>query len=303
MKKIVTIGGGTGQFMLLSGLRKKDVDLTALVSMVDDGGSTGELRDEFGVLPAGDLRRCLTALSKDSGVLRELFEYRFENDCVGNRIIAAVENIVGKENYVQELGRILNIDGKVLPITIDNTHVYAETNKGKKLNGQLEVSYNLENNEKIEKIWLEPRAYIFKDAAEEIRKADLIVICPGDLYGSILPNFLVKGMKQVLKKTNAKIIYVCNLVTKQGTHNFKASDFKKEIEKYVKVDKVICNIKKPTKKVVDKYKKEDSYFVQPDLKDAMKKDLLDEYQSGKTKGKVIARHNPEKTSRAIMSLI
>ena len=303
MKKIVTIGGGTGQYTLLRGLKNYDIDLTALVSMVDDGGSTGKLRDEFGYLPAGDLRRCLVALSEDSGVLRNIFEHRIGKDCVGNMIIAALQDIT-KEKYVQELGKILRIKGNVLPITINNSRLFAETSSGKKLNSQVEVSYNVNSDEKIEKIYLKPKAFIFNQAAESIRNADLIVICPGDLYGSIIPNFLVDGVSEAIKQSKAKLIYICNLVTKQGTHNFKASDFIKEIERYLEknIDYIILNTKKPAQKVVDKYKGEDSDFIIPDIsgENIIREELLVEYPSD---NKILARHDEEKTARLIMSLV
>ncbi len=305
LRTITTIGGGTGQYTLLRGLKNYDINLTAIVSMMDDGGSTGKLRDEFGVLPPGDLRRCLVALSRESKSLRELFEYRFGKDCVGNMILAALQEIVGKERYVQEAARILNTSGTVFPITTDETNIFGKTNKGKELKGQLEVSYNIDEDEVIEKIWLDPEAFISEKAAGALRKSDLIVICPGDLFGSIIPNFLVKGFKKALKNSEARIVYVCNLVTKQGSYEFGASDFVKKIEKYInrKIDILVLNKKKPTQKIVDKYKGENSYFVTPDLDkintDIIKGDLLLEHKSN---GKIIARHDPDKTAKLIMKL-
>jgi len=305
-KKITTIGGGTGQYTLLRGLKNYDTDLTSIVSMMDDGGSSGKLRDEFGVLPPGDLRRCLVALSREFGVLRELFEYRFGKDCVGNMIIAALQDIVGKENYVKETSKILDTAGLVLPITVNETNIYAETNKGNKLKGQLEVSYKLDKDEKIKEMWLDPNAYVYKEAAGNIRNSDMIVICPGDLYGSILPNFLVEGVKQAIKKSEAKLVYVCNLVTKQGTYGFSADDFIKEIEKYIEkeIGYIVVNKKRPTERIVDKYKGEGSYFVEPSTKKTGKEiieaDLLSEH---KINGRIIARHNPTETAKIIMKLI
>ena len=304
-KKITTIGGGTGQYMLLRGLKKYDIELTAVVSMVDDGGSSGKLRDEFGVLPPGDLRRCLVALSRESKVLRKLFEYRLGEDCVGNIIIASLEEIVGKENYIQEAARILNTFGQVLPITVNPAVLYAQTDNNRQLNGQLEVSYNVVKEERIKRIWLEPQALIFPQTAQAIKDSDLIVISPGDLYGSILPNFLVKGVREAIHNSKAQIVYVCNLVTKQGTYNFKASDFIGEIEKYLerKIDYIILNSKEPTKRVVDKYKGEESLFVETDVENLGKKiikdNLLVEFESN---GKIIARHNPALTAKLIMEL-
>jgi uncharacterized cofD-like protein len=309
MKKIITIGGGTGHYTLLRGLKNYDVTLTSVVSVVDNGGSSGKLRTEFGILPPGDLRNCLLALTDEVKLkdLKELFDYRFEEGkelkghSMGNLILTALTKQHGDiAKAVKVAGEILNIKNKILPVSINKTHLYGETKSGKKLSGQLEVSYP-NGESKIKKIWLEPPAFIYKEAAEEIRNADLIIICPGDLYGSILPNFLVEGVKEAINESKAKVVYICNLVTKQGTKNFRASDFKKEIEKYgIKIDFIICNTKKPEEKVVDKYREENSYFVEPDLDNAIKQELLETYQSG---GKTIARHNPEKTTKIIMEII
>ncbi len=306
-KRITTVGGGTGQFTLLRGLRDSELFLTSIVSMVDNGGSTGKLRDEFGVLPPGDLRRCLVALSKDSKVLRELFEHRFKEDCVGNIIIAALQEIVGKENYIQETSKLLSTVGDVLPITIKDTNVFGKTNKGRLLKGQVDVSYDIRGKERMKDLWLDPPSSVFKKAKEAIGRSDAVVICPGDLYGSIIPNFLVRGVNQAIKKSNAKLIYVCNLVTKQGTYGFKAQDFIDEIEKYLggnKIDIVIMNKKKPSKNVVDKYKGENSSFVEPVVLDSkkivIKENLLLEH---KINGRTIARHNPRKIAQIIKEVI
>ena len=312
MKKIVTIGGGTGHYTILRGLKNYDVDLTAIVSIVDNGGSSGELRVEFGILPPGDLRNCLLALADNIKLkdLMDLFDYRFTgngnlaNHNLGNLILTALtqkHKDIGKA--IKSASNILNISGKVLPVSLDNTDVYAETYDGGRLEGQVQVSYPLKNT-RIRKIWLNPEAYVYRESAEAIRNADLIVISPGDLYGSLVPNLIVKGIKEALQESKAKIVYVCNLVTKQGTHGFKASDFAREIEKYLdkKIDFTICNTKKPTQNIQDKYKKEDSYFVEPDLsgENIIKEDLLEELEINRL---MTARHNPEKTAKLIMSLI
>jgi len=314
MKKIVTIGGGTGHYTLLRGLKNYDVDLTAVVSMLDDGGSSGQLRVEFGILPPGDIRNCLLALADDIKFkdLMDLFEYRFSpkensslaNHNLGNLIITALmEKYKDMGKAIKAASNILNISGKVLPITLDSSNLYAETSEGKKLLGQFNVSYPKKET-KIKKIWLDPPAHIYRETAQALREADLIIICPGDFYGSIIPNFLVKGTTEAIKNSKAKIVYVCNLVTKQGTHNFKVSDFVKEIEKTLgkKLDYIICNTKVPTQEIVDKYKEEKSEFVEPDLNDSrvLKSELLTEI---KINNLITARHDPEKTARLIMNLI
>ena len=314
MKNIVTIGGGTGQYTLLRGLKNYDIKLNAIVSMLDNGGNTGQLRVEFGILPPGDLRNCLLALSDESELkdIMKLFEYRFPKTSngtlsdysLGNMILTALTNIEGDiAKGIKTCSRILNLKGNIFPISLDKSHLYGETDKGKKLFGQINVSY-LYAPEKINKIWLEPDAYIYSESAKAIRNADLIVLCPGDLYGSLLSNFLFNGFKEALKDSKAKIVYVCNLVTKQGSYGFKTSDFLKEVERYLgkKVDYIICNTKKPTQNIVDKYLEEDSLFVEPDLngENVIKEDLLLELEIN---NKITARHNPEKTARLIMGLL
>ena len=313
MKKVVTIGGGTGHYTILRGLKNYDLDLIAIVNIIDNGGSSGELRVEFGILPPGDIRNCLLALSDESKIkdLMDLFEYRFpetnsgklSNHNLGNLILTALIHKYGDiAKATKAAASILNISGKVLPASINSSNLFAKTFSDKTLSGESQVGYP--GNERIKNIWLEPPAFLYKDSAEAIRDADLIIICPGDLYASILPNLLITGMKEAIKESKAKVVYLCNLVTKQGTHNFKASDFVNEIEKYLgrKLDFIICNNKKPDCRVVDKYLREDSHFVECDLnsENIIKENLLVEHKSGDL---IIARHNTERTAEIVMGLL
>ena len=318
MKKIVTIGGGTGQYNLLRGLKNYDVDLSAIVSIVDTGGSSGELRTSFGVLPPGDIRNCLLALTDDFRLkdLKGLFEYRFSeakgtglsNHSMGNLILTALNKKHGNLGDATKVAAsILDIKGKVLPVSIENTNIYAKTQSGKILEKEEKISYG-DFEERIKDLWLKPKAHIYGDAAKEIREADLIVICPGLLYTSIIPNFLVEGFKKAIEASNAKICYVCNLVSGKGTSGFNVEDFIQEIEKYLgkELDYVICNKKKPTQKIVDKYSKEESYFVEPGLEKSNKKtkkivsNLLEEEFIGDL---ITARHNQNKIAKLIMDLL
>lgn len=310
MKKIVTIGGGTGQYTLLRGLKNYDLDLSAIVSVLDNGGSSGELRADFGILPPGDLRNCLLALADDSkiGDLKHVFQYRFPegklvNHNLGNLILTALNEKYGNMGEaVKAVSKILGIKGKVLPVSLDYANVYAKNSRGIILSGESEINHSPEAKN-IESLWIEPEAYVYKEAAEALRQADLIVISPGELYGSILPNFLIKGFIEAIKESRARIVYVCNLVTKQGTFGFKASDFLKIIETALekKVDYVICNTEKPSTKIVDKYKQEESFFVEPDLigEKIITGDFLTEFDVG---GFITARHDSDKIARAIISL-
>ncbi len=312
MKKIVTIGGGTGQYTLLRGLKKYDIELGAIVNVIDDGGSSGKLRAEFGILPPGDLRNCLLALTDDSKTadLKDIFEYRFSNESknlsnhsLGNLILTALNKKYGNMgDAVKAVSRILNLKAKVLPVSLNNSILYAKTKQGQILKGESEVNHSKQARD-IEKLWLEPNAFIYNESANLIRKADLIIISPGETYGSIIPNFLVNGFKEALNESNAKIVYICNLVTKQGTFGFKASDFLKTIEKYLgkKVDYVICNTKKPSAKIVDKYQQEESFFVEPDIdkENIIKDEFLIEQEIG---GFITARHDADKIARIILGL-
>ncbi len=312
MKKVVTVGGGTGQYTLLRGLKNYDINLGAIVSVSDNGGNTGQLRVEFGILPPGDLRNCLIALSDESELkdLMKLFQYRFPRTngvlsdySLGNMILTALTEIEGDiAKGVKICSNILRIKGSVFPVSLTNNHLCGRTYDGRRLFGEVNVSYPYAP-EKIDRIWLEPESYIYSEAANALRSADLIILGPGDLYGSVIPNLLVKGFKEALAESKAKIVYVCNLVTKHGTYGFRASDFLREIERYLerKVDYVICNTKKPTQNIVDKYKEEDSFFVEPDLQggNIIKEDLLLELEIN---NKITARHNPDKTVRLIMGL-
>jgi len=317
MKHVATIGGGTGHYTILRGLKNYNVSLDALVSVVDNGGSSGRLRDEFvefGILPPGDIRNCLLALT-DEAILPHivsLFNYRFpetgktlSSHNLGNLIIAACQNVYGKNEGIRIASNILGIkDSRVVPISIDSTNIFAKTKSGKILEGQMQISYSDRNNE-IKEVWLNPKAFINKIASKSIEDADMIVICPGDLFGSIIPNFLVAGTNKSLENSKAKIVYVCNLVTKQGTCRFTASDFVEQIERYMtprSIDYVICNTRKPVSEIVDKYRNENSDFVYPNLsgKNIIKEDLLVEQKIG---NKIIARHDSYKTARILMEIL
>jgi len=317
MKRIVTIGGGTGHYTLLRGLKDYNVHLDALVSIADNGGSSGRIREEFvefGILPPGDIRNCLLALTDESKLVSmvRLFEHRFRETKgslsehnLGNLIIAGAQDAYGIGEGIQIISDMLGItDAQVIPISTDSTSLYAQTNSGKTLEGQLQVSYPL-RDERIQSVWLEPSTFIYRKAAEAIKQADLIAICPGDLYGSIIPNFLIEGVNDAIEKSKAKLVYVCNLVTKQGTYDFAVSDFVEEIERYMTtkhIDFIVCNTKEPTKDIVDKYKNEDSEFVHPNMQDkrVILADLLAQQEIG---DKTIARHNPHETTRILMEIL
>lgn len=271
-KKIVTIGGGTGSFTLLSGLKKYPVDITAIVSMADDGGSTGVLRDELGVLPPGDVRQCLVALSDSSEMLRKLMNYRFEDGGLkghnfGNLFLSALEKI--NQNFargVEEAARILNVKGEVVPVTQQDTKLQIELKNGKKLRGENEINHNFEIEEiGIKKNYLSPKARASRKALQKIAQADLIVIGPGNHYCSIVPNFLVGGIAEAVRKSKAVVVYNCNLVNKKGhTEKFKLEDYVEQINSLLggeRIDFVTFNTKKPSHKLVEKYESQKELLV------------------------------------------
>lgn len=268
--RIVVIGGGTGSFTILSSLKNQPCELTALVNMADDGGSTGILRDHYGVLPPGDVRQCLVALSDSSQSLRELFNYRFPSETplaghsFGNLFLSAVEMMASDFGEAVKLAsEVLRVRGRVVPITLDNCHLILETGD-EKISGEYLIA-NTDLREPQPKLALEPRAVINPVARDAIARAKLIVIAPGNLYGSLVPALLVEGVAQALQKTAAKVAYVCNLVNKPvQTRNFSVHDYVAELERFAGegvIDYVLYNTDKPSKKLLDAYALDGEYPV------------------------------------------
>lgn len=235
--KIAVIGGGTGSFVLLSALKDKACDIAALVNMVDDGGSTGALRDELGVLPPGDVRQCLVALS-DTPELRDVFTYRFDEGTLkghtlGNIFLTALEKMTGSFGAgVEVASDVLSIKGTVEPITLDNITLATQLANKRIVRGENAISQTAIGIKKGQPFWLEPNAEPNPRALAAINQADIVVIAPGSLYGSLGPSLLVGGIGQALKKTKALKVFVCNLVTKPGqTHGYTPYDFAEELER------------------------------------------------------------------------
>lgn len=315
-KKIAVIGGGTGTYTVLSALREHPVYLSAIVSMADDGGSTGVLREEFGTLPTGDVRRALVALSNHpEDLLAKLFNYRFSEGGVsghnfGNLIITALERICGDfEKALEEASRILSVErGEVIPVTLSKVRLFAKLEDDSIIKGEANIDIPKHDGDlKIENVWLEPKAKANNKAVKAIKDADLIVIGPGDLYTSIIPNFLVRGIPEAVRQSKAKKIYICNLMTKYGeTHGFVAKDFVSSLETYIGdgvVDGVVFNNQKPAKTIFKRYYKEKAFFVDPFFSKSLgakkpkvvKADLL-------RKGNFI-RHDHKKLADAILKFI
>ena len=283
---IVVIGGGTGSFTLLSGLKNYTHNITALVNMVDDGGSTGQLRDELGVLPAGDVRQCLVALSTSPKV-RDLFNYRFDEGSMkghafGNLFMAALEKMTGNfTEAVKVAGEVLNIRGRVEPITFDNITLVTRLSDGTVVRGQHEAESLIIPVGERPWLDLEPTARINPQARQAILNADLVVIAPGLLYGSLAPALLVSGVTRALAETKAKKVYVCNLVNKPGqTDEFTVADYASEIERFagVKLDHVLYNNHRPSQELIDRYAKDGELLVEWNKEELKKKHF---YASGK----------------------
>lgn len=326
-KKIVTIGGGTGSFTLLSGLKKYSVDISAIVSMADDGGSTGILRDELGVLPPGDVRQCLVALSDSSEILRELMNYRFEEGGLkghnfGNLFLSALEKTSGGfSKGVEEAIKILNVKGDVIPVTDQDTNLFMELKNGVVLEGEEDINHNHTiETVGIKKNSLKPAAHANKKAIKSILEADLIVIGPGNHYCSIIPNLLVKGIAEAICKSKAKVVYNCNLVNKHGhTEKFSLDDYVDSINQYLgkeRIDFVTFNSKKPTSKLIERYESQKELLISFDtdsrsnrLYRVIRTDVLSDKKISFSPSDVLAkqrafiRHDSDKLAKVLMIIL
>lgn len=270
--RIVVVGGGTGSFTVLSALKEYTPQLTAIVSMADDGGSTGVLRDELGVLPPGDVRQCLVALSQ-SPKMRDLFSYRFDNGTFGghsfgNIFLTALEKTTGSfAEAVQAASDILRVRGRVLPATLDNIRLKMTwEDKSFELYGEHVIDADeFAHDARQATLSLVPNATANPSALQAIQDADMVVLAPGDLYTSLGSLLVIDGFGEALKKTKAIILYVSNLVTKQGqTDGFTVEDHVKEIERLAGqeiVDVVLYNTTIPPSEVVERYKEEGAHLL------------------------------------------
>lgn len=273
--KIAVIGGGTGSFTLLSALKNHTSQIAALVNMADDGGSTGVLRDELGALPPGDVRQCLVALSRTPEI-RDLFNYRFEDGSLkghafGNLFLTALEKMTGDFGRGVELAsEVLNITGVVEPITLSDVKLAMRDKSGNETHGEFEIAHCDFHGERPE-FWLEPNAEPNPRALRAIESADIVVIAPGNLYGSLAPALIVPGVGEALAKSKAFKVYVCNLVTKPGqTDGYDVCDFADEIERLAGhrfLDTVLYNTETPSEELLKKYAKEGEHSVVFDKED------------------------------------
>ena len=237
--KIVCIGGGSGLSTLLSGLKQYPVHLTAVVAMSDNGHSSGRVRKVFDTLPPGDIRKCLLALSPEEELLGQLFKYRFQTGrglsghSLGNLLLVALENISGGFGLaVQGAGRILAISGRIVPVTLEKTHLGGVLASGQRVVGEVELS-RAGHRSPIERIFLEPEAEANPAALEAIKEADILIIGPGSLFSSILANFLIKGIKEAVAASKARKVYICNVSTERGeTERYTVANHVAELIRY-----------------------------------------------------------------------
>ena len=264
-KKVVVFGGGTGISYLLRGLKDFPVDITAIITVADNGRSTGRLRNEFHVPAVGDIRQVITNLSEERQEIKDLMSYRFNTSSdfnghsLGNLILIGMMNITGSlKDSITCLSDLLDVKHKVYPISEDNLTLMAETDKGEIIEGEEEITHNRDVKKRI---FYKEEPTITKEALQAVKEADLIVFSMGSLYTSILPNIIGKEMKRAIKNSKAKLMYICNAMTQPGeTDDFTVSDHVKLLNRYLdkkKVDAVIASNTKIDSEIAKKYETEE----------------------------------------------
>ncbi len=310
--KVLVIGGGTGASSILKGLKRHPTDITAIVTMFDSGGSSGVLSEEFGFPPFGDLRQCLLALGEDSSkteAIRKALDFRFEKKTslnghsVGNLLLAALTSLSRDlERALDDMGQILNIAGRVIPVTLERAELCAELENGEIIKSEVSIDQRAASSPRIARIFLEPSVKVNPRAVRAITEADAIVFGPGDLYTSVLPNLLPEGVVDAITSSKALRIYMCNLMTKRGeTDGFSASDFAREVCEYLwpaRPDWVVVNSRIPESEIREAYAMEGAHAVTADLNE------LTKYVSGVICAPVATedlpiRHDPQRAAEAI----
>ncbi len=327
-KKIVVIGGGTGAYTVLTALKKYPVSLTAIISMMDSGGSNRVIRDEFGLLPTSDIRQCMVALASEKShqLLRSLFTYRYNQGTgisgmtFGNLFMAALTDIYGsQEKAIEKTCEMLDVRGDILPVTFSDSHLVARYDNGQQVLGEHYIDEPGEETggHKIVELETVPQAKPNTRALSAIKNADLIVMGPGDLYTSTICNFVVDGVAKATRNSKAKKVYVMNLMSKWGqTNGFSAGDHILELEKYLGKGAIdFCLINKNGKipaPILKRYKEENAHPVKDDLdrnKDikVLRRKLMSDkvYEKAKSDNlkRSLVRHDPERIAKALISLL
>ncbi|HEX6798622.1 MAG TPA: uridine diphosphate-N-acetylglucosamine-binding protein YvcK [Ktedonobacterales bacterium] len=338
-KRVVTIGGGTGPFALLSQLKHHPCAVTAIVSMADSGGSSRRLMDEFGQLPLGDLRQALVALSRKGRLWRDLFAFRFRETVIevdgdgaepgadtgasvavnggvgghslGNLMIAALQNLDDGNLLwaIQDAQEILDTAGSVLPVTLDHATLVAELDDGTQVRTESEIDTRGEKHpedmRRIKRILLEKETSPCGEAIRAIRRADMIILGPGDLYTSVLPSLLVQGVAEAVRASEAQKVYVCNLMTKHGeTDGFRASDFVAEVHRYLggRVDRAILHDGTFPDDLRENYAAQHQHPVEPDVEavEQLVPDVAVDRLLAVHAGHLV-RHDAERLLRAVLA--
>ncbi|MDY6065769.1 MAG: gluconeogenesis factor YvcK family protein [Finegoldia sp.] len=315
-KKIVTIGGGTGNSVLLRGVKKFTSNITTIVTVADDGGGSGKLREDLGMLPPGDIRNCLVALANTEPAMENLMNYRFKSgdlggQSLGNLMIAAMNDIYGDFNLaIKEISQVLAITGEVLPMTLDDVVLLAELEDGSVIEGESNITFlNRRKAQRIKRVFTRPELMTpLQETVDRILDADIVILGPGSLYTSVMPNLLVKDISKALVETEAEIVYVCNIMTQPGeTDNYTVSDHVDAIIKHIgqnTIDKVVVNTQKLEDYIAYKYKSEENSV--PILLTQKDRDYLDSLNIKIIEGKILSvkydyiRHDADEVVRLIL---
>ncbi len=310
VKNIVTIGGGTGTSQILRGLKwNQDLDIVSIVTVTDDGGSSGILREDFNILPPGDIRNNILALAEQETFLTKLLKYRFnegflKNHNLGNIILLALTRINGN-NFplaIKTLSEALKIKGRVFPASLDSLKLVAELDDGEITFGETSIVLK---NKNIKRIWLDGNAEAFDESVMAIQKADIVIFGPGSLYTSIIPNILVDGIRNAINLCKAKKVYIANIMTQPGeTTNYSLKDHVDELENYLgeELDYIIANKSNLPDEIIQRYQKMGSIPVKLDMEEDRRvliSDLV--YIINDEEPKI--RHDPKKTSELILKCV
>lgn len=313
--KIVVIGGGTGLSTMLRGLKYYTSNVTAIVTVADDGGGSGDLREDLGILPPGDIRNCILALADTEPLMEELLQYRFpdgklKNQSFGNLFLAAMDGISDNfEDAVQKMSSVLAVTGKVLPVTLENMVLKAKLKNGNVVIGESAIPEEaLKQKSPIDRIFIDPKnARALKEAVTAIMEADAIILGPGSLYTSVIPNLLVKDISSALHKSDAIKIYVSNIMTQPGeSDGYTVSDHIKAIFKHGGngiIDYVICNVAGIDEELRKKYEKDKSTLVTLDKKSLEKLNVKVVEANLVKVRKGLIRHDSEKLSSILVETI
>lgn len=311
-KNVVVIGGGTGLPVLLEGLKKYPIHLTALVTVADDGGSSGDLRKLLNIPAPGDIRNVITALSEADEQFIQLFQHRFKTNnglsdhSIGNFLLAALTEIKGSfSEGIRELSRVFQVKGNILPMTNESISLIAEMEDGSVVSGESNIPLA---KKKIKRLRLGPGPVVpVAEVIEAIEEADFVIISPGSLYTSIMPNLIIPQINEAFKGTSAQFIYVCNIMTQEGeTSDYKASDHVKAIHKHIGknlIDIMILNNGLIKKEVIKKYEQENAHVVMNDLEELGKLNVRIIQEDIVNYFKGMVRHNTEKIAKLIYQLM